>query len=510
MMNKKRKGLIKKGYKQLKNDNKLDFLLKLVDILSRTKLNNTKALKGFPCKHDFNTELSIRQFLTVRVLGLSFNKAILYSIGANKPLRCPLPKEWRCALIKQEVQVDRLSCALLWQGYVFLLWAHGVIQGLKSIIYLINSKKILREYVFFNDIEKDSLPTNSKAHNIVNWYLKWKGGVKNIDTIAHSAPNVSNYKYNNLQVFYIDGLPNLEGVQIARYFFLQVYLIFYSLLLIFIKPYSAILLSELLKLLRVNLANDKELARDYLFHSSGPFYRPIWTYAAEDKGSRILFYFYSTNTENFKTEAGYPVQFPRHLMSWSHYLVWDKFQTDFLKRFGHHKSTIEEVGPIWFSSSGRAIDVSLNSIAVFDVTPFNEDVFVTLGPVNEYHIPKIANQFLGDIYSVLEKNDLIMAHKIKRKNKKAHKEYMHNLKKLKKQPNYIEIDPDIDATQIIKKTKACISMPFTSTALIAKHEGRPSVYYDPSGTIQADDRAAHGIPILVSIDELQQWVEGIN
>jgi len=105
---------------------------------------------------------------------------------------------------------------------------------------------------------------------------------------------------------------------------------------------------------------------------------------------------------------------------------------------------------------------------------------------------------------------VLMAHKIKRTNKNAHEEYMQNLKVLHKQTNYIEIDPDIDATQIIKKTKACISMPFTSTALIAKHEGKPSVFYDPSGITQADDRAAHGIPILVSIDELQQWVEGIN
>ena len=509
-MNNKRKGLIKKGYKQLKNENKLDFLLKLVDILSRTKLNTTKVFKGFPCKHDFNTELSIRQFLTVRVLGYSFNRAILYSIGANKPLRCPLPKEWRIALIKQQVQVDRLSCALLWQGYVFLLWAYGVIQGFKSIIYLINSKKILREYVFFYDIGKGSLPTNGKTYNIVNWYLKWKGAIKNVDTIAHSAPNVSDYKYDNIQVSYIDGLPNLEGIQILRYFFLQAYLIFYSLFFIFIKPYSALLLSELIKLLRVDLANDKELARDYLFHSSGPFYRPIWTYAAEDKGSRILFYFYSTNTENFKTKAGYPIQRPRHLMSWSHYLVWDKFQTDFLKRFGHHKSTIEEVGPIWFSSSGREIDVSFNSIAVFDVTPNHEDVYVASGLGIEYYIPKIVNQFLDDIYSVLEKNDVIMAHKMKRTNKNAHEEYMQNLKVLNKQKNYIAIDPDIDPTQIIKKTKACISMPFTSTALIAKREGRPSVYYDPSGIIQKDDRAAHGVSVLNDIDDLQEWLKGIN
>ena len=288
MMNKKRKWLIKKGYKQLKNDNKLDFLLKLVDILSRTKINNTTVLKRFPYQHDFNTELSIRQFLTVRVLGSSFNKAILYSIGANKPLRCPLPMEWRSALINQEVQVDRLSCALLWQRYVFLLWIYGAIQGLKSIIYLINSKKILKEYVFFNDIGKDHLPTNSKANNIINWYLKWKGGVKNIDTIAHSSPNVGDYKYNNLQVFNIDGLPNLEGIQIVRYFLWQVYLIFYSLLLIFIKPYSAILLHELLKLLRVNLANDKDLARDYLFHNSGSFYLSMNNYGFFSKSISTL------------------------------------------------------------------------------------------------------------------------------------------------------------------------------------------------------------------------------
>ena len=76
--------------------------------------------------------------------------------------------------------------------------------------------------------------------------------------------------------------------------------------------------------------------------------------------------------------------------------------------------------------------------------------------------------------------------------------------------NYLEIDPRVDAMVVIQKTKACISLPFTSTALIAKYEGKPSIYYDPSGIIQKNDRAAHGIPVLVNIDELQQWVEGIN
>jgi polysaccharide biosynthesis PFTS motif protein len=69
------------------------------------------------------------------------------------------------------------------------------------------------------------------------------------------------------------------------------------------------------------------------------------------------------------------------------------------------------------------------------------------------------------------------------------------------------VHPDSDATKLIQKTAATISIPFTSTALIAKSEGKPSVYYDPSGVVQKDDRAAHGIPVLSSIDELEAWVK---
>jgi polysaccharide biosynthesis PFTS motif protein len=103
-----------------------------------------------------------------------------------------------------------------------------------------------------------------------------------------------------------------------------------------------------------------------------------------------------------------------------------------------------------------------------------------------------------------------MLHKIKRVNKFAHKKYTRRIKQLSEKYNYIEVHPSVDALQIIQKTKACISMPFTSTALIAKFEGKPSVYYDPSGIICKDDRAAHGIPILNNIEDLRKWVENID
>ncbi len=68
--------IINRGYKQLKSTNKLDLLKRLTDILSRTMLSNS-SLKGVLGQDDFDVELSIRQYLTTMVLGLSFNKSIL-------------------------------------------------------------------------------------------------------------------------------------------------------------------------------------------------------------------------------------------------------------------------------------------------------------------------------------------------------------------------------------------------------------------------------------------------
>ncbi len=73
----------------------------------------------------------------------------------------------------------------------------------------------------------------------------------------------------------------------------------------------------------------------------------------------------------------------------------------------------------------------------------------------------------------------------------------------------ITIDPDTSSYEMMEKCSAVISMPFTSTALIARELGKPSCFYDPTGLIQRDDRAAHGIPIMIGRNELQAWLEAV-
>jgi polysaccharide biosynthesis PFTS motif protein len=497
---------INKGYRQLKNEGKLDFLMQLKNTLSRTKIESV-SFNVLSRQGDFDDELSIRQFFTRKFLGLLFNKSVLYSIGTNTPLKHPLPKEWRDVLIVQGVSINNFSCAVLWHAYGFIFWGYGALKGFNSIRLLLKKQTPIGKYVYFDGLNSDNISTNSDSYNIVNWYLQWKGRASEVGVICHSASVTHDFRLSKVAIVKTDGLPRLKSFKLFKYTVFIIYRSFYDLLRLPFKPIYGLLLEDFIKLKRIELADDIDLAKDYLFHNSSPFYRPIWTYLAEERGARLLFYFYSTNVEMFKKKETYPMQNPWHLISWPHYLVWDNFQTNFVKEFDLHNSTIEEVGPIWFSSNDINVDAPLNSIAVFDVSPTRPTRYALLGCDQEYYVADIANQFLSDVQFILYRNSINMTYKMKRINKFIHKRYTRKIKQLSMKSNFIMIDPSVDALQIIKKSKACISMPFTSTAITAKLEGKPSVYYDPSGVICKDDRAAHGIPVLSNINELQEWVK---
>ena len=93
--------------------------------------------------------------------------------------------------------------------------------------------------------------------------------------------------------------------------------------------------------------------------------------------------------------------------------------------------------------------------------------------------------------------------------KAAHPRYRRFIKTYNNEQNVIAIDPDTSACRVIAACTAVISMPFTSTALIAKEVGKPSIYYDPSKQIKKDDRAAHGIKIVCGPEELSNWISTV-
>ena len=509
----KREKLVNKGYNSLKAEGRLDFLEYLESVLTNTKLEKVK-LDKVCYSYGSDIELSVRQYLSIRILGQKFNKSLLYSIGSNAPLRHPLPKEWRKELIDQGVEVDCLTSAFLFFMYSLVHWMHGVLHGIKATHVFFNKALVLERYIYFDNLVKNKnnncFSENPDNYNIINWYLKWRNKSEKISNIRHSVSNQLNFKLGGIRITNNGFYPALKKIKLFQYVYFLVRLSLYYLATLIVRPYQGLLLAEIIKVKIFELASKDQLAEDYLFNSSNSVYRPMWTFLVENKGSRVIFYFYSINDEPFKRNGQYPSHNLMHLMNWPYYLAWDRLHADFIKRLNQRNSVIEQVGVTWFSSGEGSVEICPNSISVFDVTPAELSVYVTTGAPFEYRIYSVSNQFLIDIYETLKSNNIFTAFKTKRIHETKCKKYIDNLRELDKNSDFTMLDPCTDPMQVIKKTKACISAPFTTTALIARLEGKPSVYYDPSGIIDKNDRAAHDIPVLSNIDELQEWVESIN
>jgi polysaccharide biosynthesis PFTS motif protein len=267
---------------------------------------------------------------------------------------------------------------------------------------------------------------------------------------------------------------------------------------------------ELIKSKRVDLAKNN-LCDRYLFYNDW-LYRPMWTYIAQKYGSEICFYFYSTNSEGFKTLNGYKDNdFDWRTISWQKYFVWDEYQENFIKKYAKLNPIFQIVGPTYFQSK---IEINNNnyfskdSITIFDITPFRPSYYMKLGLEHDYFNYQVAKEFLSDILVIAEHYNLKIYLKIKRKiNLKYHdRSYYNFLDTLSCNKRVVFVDSDISPFHIIKKSSLCISYPFTSTALIAKYLNKPSCYYDPTSTIYKDDTGAHGVDIITNKEELLQWI----
>jgi polysaccharide biosynthesis PFTS motif protein len=227
------------------------------------------------------------------------------------------------------------------------------------------------------------------------------------------------------------------------------------------------------------------------------------------RGSFISFYFYSTNCEAFKlSDVNSTIPYGWCAMSWPKYLVWDEYQADFVRRAVGMQANIVIVGAIWFQSSTKEIS-SLDrvAVAVFDVTPHRASVYCTYGIGSEYYTPNVALPFLEDVKNVTQRLSAFMVWKRKRNiGRIAHPRYRYFSGQLAEHSHVVIVEPDISTNRIIENCAAVISMPFTSTAVIAREMGKPSIYYDPSGLLHLDDRASHGIPILSGVTQLEAWL----
>lgn len=511
---------ILRGYRLLRNRNQLSAIAEIKQDLTLCKIEVSDT---YVAKKIFGTAIDtqgliLNQYLLFRIGGIGLNKALLLSIAnGSTGIIYHMPLEWRKVIEKHGFKVNHLLSECYWRIYCFYQFLNGLLQitttFLTSIKSILKREQPPENYVYFANLKHANLPKNSsKSYDIISWYLQWSGRQETVDKILHGVSEVSSQSINGVTL----SCHKMELPVISSYLALLKYCIWAfkiaflaSLSLPCSRWYSLLILSEAAKREQAKLTKSSYLAKSYFFHMSDWCYRPMWTYEAEKKGSEVFLYFYATNCEGIHEKKSTKlVPYGYYSMSWPNYLVWDKHQARFIRSCVGDKANVSIVGPIWFSDQAYDYILPHKSIVVFDVQPFRDVIYTTLGLDFEYYTPKNCNRFLSEIYDVINSLSSNMILKRKRQaDKSCHASYRKKVLDLSKRENFTEIDANSSASRLIKNASAVISMPFTSTAHIAKHQGVPSVYYDPSGLLERNDPASHGIDILSNKCDLKKWLE---
>ena len=468
------------------------------------------------------SECVVRQFLLDRNGGNTLIRKILESIGNPRyAIVYPMPKEWRDMLKSEGINVDEIKSRFAWVILVFLYFAHGVLSVLHLaavavMLTLRRASQDTRRYAYFDLLSTANLPAmgSGRSYDICTWYIRWQGHLEGIESVRHSVIGANAVTVDDCSVEYTTKpFHKIRGFQNVLHF------IAWGVSAIVVAAadglrgrwWHAIALTEAARAKAVHLSDSGYLARDYLFHYSGNVYRPMWTYEAEAKGSRIICYFYSTS-EVVKLPSGYESQhYDWGASSWPLYLVWDSYQEKIIRRDIDKEAAIEVVGPIWFSDSEIEVPPFKGiTIGVFDIQPHRSVYYIPMGHHCDFELehPEFRIRFLEDIYSVIMECGANMAIKKKREiGRRVKKKYQKKLEELAISQNVVMVPPSISPIRVIEKCQAIISMPFTSTAQYRSEPGNLNVYYDPTGWLQKEDPGAHGVPILSGIEELRHWVQ---
>ena len=72
------------------------------------------------------------------------------------------------------------------------------------------------------------------------------------------------------------------------------------------------------------------------------------------------------------------------------------------------------------------------------------------------------------------------------------------------------LPPETPTEQIIKFSNAVISMPFTSTSLIANDNKIPTCFYEPTGEVLFNKLHTHGLNLINNKNDLKNWLKLIQ
>ena len=253
--------------------------------------------------------------------------------------------------------------------------------------------------------------------------------------------------------------------------------------------------------------------RIFFTESNSPI-QPPWSRYLEDLGVSINFINFSNSSQFRTTKEKAIISSEFRSITWNRVFATTERQKKlFVDSSIVPTPSIEVVGVPWLTDLKSAnfgdIQKELEKcLAVFDYGGryghFGQSSIMDLGFGDQHS----QVSFLDDLIEVCEALGFSIIHKPKRST--SSKSFVKNeylQERYSESPTYIQVPAELAPYRVIQNCLASISMPPTSTALIAKSLGKPSIYYDHLGFVQDNDPALEEVKLIKGKVNLSEWLK---
>ncbi len=499
------------------------FLIDLLRNISKTQPNQKQSIQKVfltPQSAD-NIDLTIIQYTLRRVKYQTLVRQVLLAINKStpQPVSMAIPSHWAQYLKQQGIAVRPIVCAIKWHWMCFLFFGYGFLQFAKVLITRMppDLKNVIKDntkdgFDVFTELTPLNIPLENaeESRTIIDWFLR------------HYAPKSTvmmqvNQPYKRrLHDGFVFAWPQplLPPSGLAQRMKFAGLVLSCAVVALFDllrgRWATGLMFHELVMLFQFQCLSAAHQPTNVYCSNSGMFTRPLWTHLVSENDGKVCCYFYSTNNLQFlepdKTRA---LSYGWELMNWPYYIVWNDLQKDYITSVWATAGVVDVVGSLWFQNSETHIPSKKKyDVVIFDVIPCRPNIYISLATPVEFYTHKNMSKIVSDVVHACEELGVHPSIKSKRATSSTHdKLYINFLKGLSAANRLRLIDPSTSAHHMIEHARVVIVAPFSSPAIIAESFGKPVVFFDPTNTIQLDDNAAAGIPIVSTVEELKAFIK---
>lgn len=521
--------ILKSGYDKMIKYNeiyKIRCLIKEICMYEHSKMTSVDPKSVLPNLNSREISLFSSQSLTSILFSQPrFFNTLAYYYGSKNSLVFPLKRDWFDFFNSQGIIVNKYLCRASWFLFMIIFLMREASKYFYSFfsinkLFSSNERKIINSFntVYFYDISDSNIPSESQdttEKNFVNWYKNNVFKEKSISIIHNvKSRKKSSTQNKKMTITYKRNLFfNLSLFKEIKIFFWMLKYLFKNFIN---KSLSKSILfstiNEIILAKRISEYSKENTLHGLVFNSSIGSKKPLWAVALENSGTRIDYCFYACYGEPKDTEGNFPIDGFWSLATWKRYFVTDVYHKIQLTKELSNKKVFFSFSNIpWWSDTNISLPKANNkSIALFDT--LISDSSYTLSTMNQLGWSKfdVVLAYTEIVLEVASKLNFQIFYKLKRYSSIYNKDnyQINEINKLikKYKADVVFLDPRIAPVRIIEATMLTISKPISTTALIAKESGKPSIFLDPLATIKQTDPAIRGITVLYNKLQLEKFL----